>query len=750
MANIENLPKFWTIQQVSNYRCRSVKRNTSCPATLFLILKRHPECGERKSRSGDPHMTEGLFLHISLRNEHNHHHGSCLKATMRRAVPTETVEKLKNLFKSGHTPSSALKLLKYNLQVSEQDAHSACPDLQFCYRLYYKLFRKAYNTTAGEETFKELEQTLDNYNKEQGDVCAAICKTPGNELVIAVCTPLMKRVHARLRESSETVFVESSENGGRKQHLFLLLAHSSVGALPLGVLITTSETQDALSAAMQLLLTVFPPERFHCHHEGPRVFMTNNCAAVRQVLRDVFPKAALLYSVHHLLQAMFRWLWTSSNEVPQQHRTHLLKSFRGLLGSPTPAALEESYIRLAEDHVASQHSKFLRRLEEVFTQRQEWAACLCAHLSAAHGRANEYMESATRFAKEKVLHRLKSYSLTQLVNFVVTRMEAHYMSRLTGAANSRLQVSPRKVVKIKDVERHSVLQEEEDSYIVESRSNAAAAPCHVNVVLGCCTCPTGMLGGHCKHQGAVARTVQQNDGVAFCLSPETRKLCYQIATGKEIPEKGRLPTAARKKTAQPDTTTTTTTTTQVCMREILCSPELSPPSGDPASDIWCEAPQSSPMHTPTSESVETHCGEGDLRERLKCVFQDITQKLDNPELSQSIASFVSAYENIGVDGEMAAALSSFGQSVRAEARGCKRQRAFQPAGVQLTAVLRSEGCLDGEGGVIIGRPSKASKQEHVYVTAMGNPSPEFHAIIQCVEESVCLEGNQLEIHTLPL
>lgn len=143
-------------------------------------------------------------------------------------------------------------------------------------------------------------------------------------------------------------------------------------------------------------------------------------------------------------------------------------------------------------------------------------------------------------------------------------------------------------------------------------------------------------------------------------------------------------------------------------------------------------------------------GEGDLRERLKCVFQDITQKLDNPELSQSIASFVSAYENIGVDGEMAAALSSFGQSVRAEARGCKRQRAFQPAGVQLTAVLRSKGCLDGEGGVIIGRPSKASKQEHVYVTAMGNPSPEFHAIIQCVEESVCLEGNQLEIHTLPL
>lgn len=147
-------------------------------------------------------------------------------------------------------------------------------------------------------------------------------------------------------------------------------------------------------------------------------------------------------------------------------------------------------------------------------------------------------------------------------------------------------------------------------------------------------------------------------------------------------------------------------------------------------------------------------GDGDLRERLKCVFKDITQKLDNPEFSESIATFVNTYETITADGEKAAALSSFGQSVRAEDRGCKRQRsygqAFEPAGVQLTAVLRSEACLDGEGGVIIGRPLKALKQEHVYVTAMGNPTPEFHSIIQCVEESVVLEGNQMEIHALPL
>lgn len=307
--------------------------------------------------------------------------------------------------------------------------------------------------------FKELEQILDDYNKVQGDVCAGMCKTPDNQLVIAICTPLMKRVHARLRESSEMVFVDSSRNCGRlNHHLFLLLTHSSAGGLPLGVFITTSETQATISAAMQLLQAVFPPDRFFGHPEGPLVVMTNDCTALKQALHEAFPKATLLLCVFHLLQAMWRWLWNSSNEVPKQHRAHLLKSFRGLVYASTPTALMEGYTRLMEDHIASQHPKFVQHLEEVFTQREEWAICLQAQLSTIENQINNYVESAMRVIKEKVLHRLKSYNLTQLVNFVVTRMEAHYIHRLMDAANNRLQTSLKKVLKIKDNERHSIVQ----------------------------------------------------------------------------------------------------------------------------------------------------------------------------------------------------------------------------------------------------------------------------------------------------
>lgn len=98
-------------------------------------------------------MKEGLFLHINLRNEHNHHL-SCA-GLVRRDVSGETIEKLKKLFELGHTPSSALRELKHNLQVQEKDNYvnaaadrSICPDLPFCYRLVTYWLNSFYSYNA--------------------------------------------------------------------------------------------------------------------------------------------------------------------------------------------------------------------------------------------------------------------------------------------------------------------------------------------------------------------------------------------------------------------------------------------------------------------------------------------------------------------------------------------------------------------------------------------------------------------------
>ncbi|XP_026126427.1 uncharacterized protein si:dkey-75a21.2 isoform X4 [Carassius auratus] len=139
-------------------------KNTNCPATMFLILKRFM-C-ERKSRSGDPHIEEGYFLHVNLRNEHNHRLNTA--EVMRwRDVSNDTIEKLQQLYKSGHSPSSALKTIKYNLQEEEGDNYtyaiadrSICPDLPFCYRSAIRLYHKLFQKTCVEPAEKDISDEL--------------------------------------------------------------------------------------------------------------------------------------------------------------------------------------------------------------------------------------------------------------------------------------------------------------------------------------------------------------------------------------------------------------------------------------------------------------------------------------------------------------------------------------------------------------------------------------------------------------
>ncbi|XP_059210130.1 uncharacterized protein si:dkey-75a21.2 [Centropristis striata] len=661
------------------YVCKKRSKNTDCPATLFVILKRRPESGERKSRSGDPHMRDGLVFHVNLRHEHNHP-TSCAKSVTKRDVSGETVEKLTKLFESGHSPLTAFETLKYDVQEEVRDNYvcaagdsSACPDLQFCHRLYHKLFKKAFVAAEQEEMLKDLEQTLDGYNKEQGDVCARIGKTTDHQLVIAMCTPVMRRVHSRLRESSEMVFVDSSghcdchnKTKEKQTHrLFLLLAPSSAGGLPLGVFITTSESQATISAALELLQTVFPQDRFFGYPDGPLVVMSDDCPALRQALQGAFPEATLVLSVFHLLQAMWRWLWSSSNGVPKQHRAPLLKSFRGLVYASTPTALMKRYNSLLGHHVASQNPKFVRHLQEVFMRREEWAMCLRVQqpISGDHTNTNSYMESVMRVVKEKILHRLKAFNVKQLLDFAVTRMDSHYVRRLTDAANSTLHTSPQRLLETEDIGKYSIAQEDQDNYTLASLSNAAVSY-HVNMALGCCTCSVGLHGRQCKHQSVVAGTFEHKDSFFLWVPPDIRKLFYQIATGKDIPDDW-FETLMQDKPPP----------SEGAAAEIYFDPET-----DSDADSFTEPMESSPI--PSSTSVETDSGESLIKDRLNSVFLDMTKKLDNPDFNHSITSFVKNYENIKTDQcAMVSALSSFGKSLQKKSRGCKRTMEVEPTGL---------------------------------------------------------------------
>ncbi|KAK0147521.1 hypothetical protein N1851_012993 [Merluccius polli] len=200
--------------------------------------------------SADVHINEGLCLYITLKHTH-HHLLMCAEAMRYRDVAPETSNKLQTLFESGHSPSSALTTLKYDLQEEMAADRSICPDLSFCFRLYCNIFKRSYGELSGDAMLSSLQASLDAYNKKEGAECGKMSADSKN-VIIVFCTPLMRRVHSMVPESAEIVFVDSSGNCDRtNSRVFLILTHSAIGGLPLGVMMTSSESQSVITAGLQ-------------------------------------------------------------------------------------------------------------------------------------------------------------------------------------------------------------------------------------------------------------------------------------------------------------------------------------------------------------------------------------------------------------------------------------------------------------------------------------------------------------------
>lgn len=130
------------------------------------------------------------------------------------------------------------------------------------FRLYYNIFKRSYGELSGDTMLTSLQASLDAYNKKEGAECGKMFADSKN-IIIALCSPLMRRVHSMIPESAEMVFVDSSGNCDRtNSRVFLLLTHSAIGGLPLGVMITSSESQSVITAGLQLLKSILPEDAF--------------------------------------------------------------------------------------------------------------------------------------------------------------------------------------------------------------------------------------------------------------------------------------------------------------------------------------------------------------------------------------------------------------------------------------------------------------------------------------------------------
>ncbi|XP_050306888.1 uncharacterized protein LOC126743717 [Anthonomus grandis grandis] len=122
-------------------------KHVNCPAFLRITVKK---CGMKRSQDK---LLNTYPCELTIRHIHNHLLESA--DVLRHRRPTkETEEKILELFAIGHSPSSALDLLKYDLQEeygSEYNKIAAdgalCPKLQWVFHKYHTKFKKAHKAS---------------------------------------------------------------------------------------------------------------------------------------------------------------------------------------------------------------------------------------------------------------------------------------------------------------------------------------------------------------------------------------------------------------------------------------------------------------------------------------------------------------------------------------------------------------------------------------------------------------------------
>ena len=112
---------------------------------------------------------------------------------------------------------------------------------------------------------------------------------------------------------------------------------SPAGGLPLGFVITSSESEQTLTKAFEMLRNVLPDNAFYKKgkNKGPVIFMTDDADGEINALKTVWPEAKLLLCVWHVLNAVWRWLWQAKHGITMKYRRILFKRYKSILYAKT-------------------------------------------------------------------------------------------------------------------------------------------------------------------------------------------------------------------------------------------------------------------------------------------------------------------------------------------------------------------------------------------------------------------------------
>ncbi|KAK3775529.1 hypothetical protein RRG08_041311 [Elysia crispata] len=253
-------------------------KRMSCDAFINVFVKRKVKCN---TRSKDIHIQDWL-TRVSLLWGHSHPLEDPAVLKFRDVRPT-TQQRLVEFFCQGYHVNTAHALLMYELKLSDLEHPLAAmdraiiPDLEYVRRSHDNFLKKKLRLNENSSAPSFLDEALARIKScavDEGVKTEAMIVE--GELVIALTTPIMERVHLLAPQSAQFVFVDLTDMMEVHQCVIqLLVTHSPTGALPLGCLISTSDSAKCTEQDLRLLLKIHPEGAFFgCGEDGSAIFLT--------------------------------------------------------------------------------------------------------------------------------------------------------------------------------------------------------------------------------------------------------------------------------------------------------------------------------------------------------------------------------------------------------------------------------------------------------------------------------------------
>lgn len=496
-----------------------------------------------------------------FRGSHNHAISSAAVLKY-RDLGVDSKQRLCELFRQGHSASSALHCLKTDLLIKHGDKYyevaadgQFVPSLSVACKLFNKEFHGEYGSTSGPEMFSTLENMLKDFNDNLG------CRTKFGRIeanyYVTICTPLMARAHKLLRQTSELVMVDAAGGLDKQRHrLYLFVTPTAAGGVPIGAIITNSEQELIFEAALKDLMECFPEESFF--GQGfPTLFLTDNDLKERQPLQRLFPQSRLLLCQFHMLKAVWSWLCDSKHGVSRDDRQEVYMVFKSVLYAPTEMEMSEKFDKLLGLTAFDENERCDQYFQSLWACKEDWASAYRPGLPLRGSNTTNYVEVAFRILKDCVFDRVMAFTLPQMIDFIVTRYAAYMEKRLLDFSSERYckALLRNMIPKQADIPDSSITTVDAAAGLYTVRSAHSDEVYSVDLAGGYCTCYSGVTGGLCKHASAVLLRADAELSTAYnIVSSEAKAVLFEVATGTppsqdwlmplhSIPPTGRQPTS---------------------------------------------------------------------------------------------------------------------------------------------------------------------------------------------------------------